>query len=162
MAASKRNRARDSRLLVVDTCVVRAAGETKAPISEACREALQAILKICHRVIITPEIMDEWRRHMSRFSRVWFRSMHAKKKFIRDIVPSGWTPGEAKTLSEKERQRLLKDVLLIQAALAADRIILTNEHDLAKLCRAKAPALALPSTLRWCIPTEPGDRVENL
>ncbi len=58
-----------SRLLVVDASVARSAGETENPVSSCCRNALFAILTICHHVVMTEAIQSEWNRHMSRFMR---------------------------------------------------------------------------------------------
>jgi len=55
-----------SRRIVVDASVARSAGETSHLDSVLCREFLQAMLKICHRVVLTPEIEREWRKHASR------------------------------------------------------------------------------------------------
>lgn len=47
--------AKVSKLLVIDTSVVGAAGGPDAtyPTSVHCRDFLQAVLDICHRVVIT-------------------------------------------------------------------------------------------------------------
>ena len=81
------SRRRGSRLIVVDACVVRAAGETEHPRSSACRNCLEEIRTICHRVAISPVLKDEWDRHMSRFSRKWRRSMAARQIPLQIIEP---------------------------------------------------------------------------
>ena len=58
-----------------------AAGETSMhPTSRNCREFLQAVLAICHRMVLTPPIQEEWNRHQSRFARTWRKSMMARKE----------------------------------------------------------------------------------
>lgn len=117
-----------SRRIVVDASVVRAAGGEDAtfPTSKHCRDFLKAIHTICHRVVMTPEIRDEWKRHMSRFSRKWRVSMEAKKKLCR-IKPVPDDDLCAKILEtgsgQGQQDALQKDLRLIEAALATDNSI---------------------------------------
>jgi hypothetical protein len=75
-----------SRRIVVDASVARSAGETSHPDSTLCREFLLAMLKICHRVVLTPEIEREWRQHASRFSMRWLATMRSRRKAV-DVHP---------------------------------------------------------------------------
>jgi hypothetical protein len=72
---------KDSKLLVIDASVGRAAGgeNATAPTSVNCREFLKSVLFICHRVVMTPEIKEEWKTHQSNFSREWRCQMVARK-----------------------------------------------------------------------------------
>jgi hypothetical protein len=74
-----------SRRLVIDASVARSSGGEAAtyPTSKHCRDFLKATLKICHRVVMTPDIMEEWRAHQSGFARRWRVSMEARKKVER-------------------------------------------------------------------------------
>jgi len=76
-------------LLVIDASVARAAGTENAtsPTAQACCAFLKAVLEICHRMVMTPEIKKEWDKHESRFAKKWRSTMIAKKKleYRRDI-----------------------------------------------------------------------------
>ena len=63
-----------SLLLVVDADILRAAGDSGGHASKT-REMLQAILQICHRVILSSEAQREWKKHASQFSRSWWLAM---------------------------------------------------------------------------------------
>jgi hypothetical protein len=78
-----------SKRLVIDASVARAAGGEDAtyPISVYCRDFLEAVLDLSHRVVMTPDIRDEWNKHQSRYACIWRRQMVAKKKLCPcDIV----------------------------------------------------------------------------
>ncbi len=63
-----------SKRLVIDSDVARSAGTKEDPISQSCREVLQAVLSICHKVVLTEDIFAEWKRHRSNFTFVWLKS----------------------------------------------------------------------------------------
>ena len=70
-----------SRVLVIDASIARAAGDlSKHPTSRNCCEFLQAVLDLCHRMVLTPPIREEWNKHRSRFASKWRVSMMARKK----------------------------------------------------------------------------------
>jgi hypothetical protein len=73
-------------------------------------------------VAITTEIGEEWRRHQSKVTRRWRVAMYARKKLVFLQVPTfGHGP--------LEREAILKDAHLIEAALSADRIVASlDEH----------------------------------
>jgi len=75
-------------MLVIDASVARAAGDVSMnPTSRNCREFLQTVLQICHRMALTAPIQEEWNRHQSRFARDWRTSMVARKKIEVVKVP---------------------------------------------------------------------------
>lgn len=111
---------RISKILVVDASIVRAAGETGHPISSATRQFLNWVLEICHRVVLTAEIREEWARHESKISRRWRVAMYARRKVIELRIPIDEEfrerlsrPGR----SPERRVGVLKDLHLIEAAL---------------------------------------------
>jgi rRNA-processing protein FCF1 len=148
-----------SRLVVVDASVVRAAGETDHPVSSACRACLEAIRTICHRVALTEPIREEWRRHMSRFSRKWQRSMAARRKLPTTVVPQPlalrWD-----AYSDAAREAIEKDKGLIEAALATDRIIITRDDSLRAALDERRDGQALLRDVRWINPVT--DDLEEL
>jgi hypothetical protein len=116
---------RISKLLVVDATIVQAAGESNHPISSANRDFLNWVLDICHRVAMTTEIGDEWARHQSKLTRRWRVAMYARKKIVTLQVQANTELRLRLTLGRgaEEREAILKDTHLIEAALSADRIV---------------------------------------
>lgn len=145
------------RLVIVDASVVRAAGETEHPVSSACRGCLLAILDICHRVGITSESSDEWKRHMSQFSRKWRRSMAARRKAPTTVERVN-APLQLHNYTEKARAAIEKDRHLLEAALAADRIIVTLDESLKSALQQCPDGIALLKTIRWIHPVVDGRR----
>jgi hypothetical protein len=142
-----------SRLVVVDASVARSAGETEHPMSSSCRETLDSILKICHRVIMTEAIRLEWKRHQSRFTRIWYRSMVARKK-IRWTTGTRLDPAEdtLKVLSTSEQENLRKDLCLIEAACDGDGIVVTRDDGIVKIWQKCQDRFGLPQSIRWINP----------
>jgi hypothetical protein len=130
-----------SKRLVIDASVARAAGGEDAtyPTSVYCRDFLKAVLDISHRVVMTPDIKDEWNKHQSKFSLIWRRRMVAKNKLcICDIAVDDdlWCQVEAAE-SDKERDIMVKDLRLVEAAIATDRTVISLDNKVRK-CFAKA------------------------
>ncbi|MEW6219041.1 MAG: hypothetical protein AB1634_05820 [Thermodesulfobacteriota bacterium] len=113
-----------SRAIVIDASVARAAGSAEHPVSTACRDFLIQILRICHRVVMTVEIAEEWKKHQSGFALRWRAAMESKRKVVRPSVaelPSGLREqAEALPLPPRRMSALLKDLHLVEAALATD------------------------------------------
>lgn len=148
---------RRSRLLVVDASVAQSAGETKHPVSSCCRDSLLAVLTICHRVVITEAIQEEWGHHMSRFTRKWFRSMVARKKVHRceGVLPSH-IDETCEGLSATEQDGLRKDLLLIEAACAGDGIIVTRDDVIQAIWAKCHGRFGIPKPIRWINPVIDG------
>jgi hypothetical protein len=122
-----------SHVLVIDASIARAAGDVSMhPTSRDCREFLQAVLKVCHRMAMTGPIQEEWNKHQSRFARGWRTSMVARKKieFV-EVAPH-------LTLEKRIERAVIdshltaiidKDRRLIEAALVTEeRVISLDDH----------------------------------
>jgi hypothetical protein len=114
-----------SRRLVIDASIARAAGpeESTHPTSKTCREFLLAVLHVCHRMVVSAAILEEWDKHQSGFSRRWRVSMFARKKIIREDVETddAFRAQVAKhAVQEAETEIMHKDCHLIEAANATD------------------------------------------
>ena len=116
-----------SRLLVIDANILRSAGETEHPVSSACRNFLNRVLEICDRMVLTQQIHKEWKEHASRFSRKWRRSMAARRKTVK--VSPKEVPLNKTSLSDKDCDIIEKDWHLVEAAFAADGIIVTRDKE---------------------------------
>ena len=126
-------RARDSKRLVIDADVARASGSETAnhPTAKHCRDFLNAVLSLSHRVVMTEKISNEWKNHRSRFARRWRVSMDARKKIDR-INPPEYAELRDKVTNtasdEDEIEVMQKDFHLLQAALATDHTIISLDE----------------------------------
>lgn len=151
-----------SRLLVVDASVVRSAGESEHPVSSSCRNCLEAIRHICHRVAVTPPIQVEWNNHMSRFSRKWRRSMAARRKPLQPVTGVEIALDSA-GLCEGDRQAIEKDRCLLEAAFAADHVIVTRDNALRSALSKTPKGTKLMARITWINPVTDGvTALENL
>ncbi|MBI4026476.1 MAG: hypothetical protein HY360_15935 [Verrucomicrobia bacterium] len=146
---------RASRLLVIDASVVQSAGETSHPVSSACRESLLAVLNICHRAAMTDAIQAEWNKHLSRFSRKWRRSMAAHQKPSERIKPTQVKVNTA-GLSDANRTTIEKDLCLVEAAIAADRVIVTRDDAIQQALAKTREGKRLLETITWLNPVRDG------
>lgn len=138
-----------SRLLVVDTSVMRSAGTTEHSVSSACRRALSAILKICHRVIVSEPIEHEWKKHASKFSRRWKVAMMNRRKLQKDTSPKA--PILLKGIPAHDRAIIEKDRHLLDAAYAHDRVIITTD-DKFQLALGRTGNVKMLREIRWFNP----------
>lgn len=120
-----------SKELVIDASIAHAAGWGEHPNSSGSRHFLRAVLEISHRMVLTPPLVEEWRRHQSKFTREWRKSMHAKRK-IRWLDAQENAGLRERTLGpgvdEPLRQIRIKDLPLIEAALRTDNIVVSLDE----------------------------------
>jgi hypothetical protein len=123
-----------SRRLVIDVCIAGAAG-SKDGISIRCRTLLRKILAICHRLVMTDKLRQEWDKLPSKFALTWHRSMVERKK---EFLPSESSTAEFEELwlniqgvskGKSQRAVMEKDFHLIEAALATDKIIISIDDE---------------------------------
>lgn len=149
-----------SKLLVIDASVARAAGgeDAKSPTSKYCRDFLLAVLNISHRVVMTPDIRKEWDKHQSSFARTWLRTMVAKKRleYRNDIVINDelWKGVEDFTDFDNQRKAMVKDLLLIEAALLTDKIIVSLDERVRELFDKAAEQVEELRNIVWVNPAK--------
>ena len=147
---------------MIDADVASAAGGEHAvhPRSVHCRDYLEAVLANDHRLVITREISDEWARHQSNFSRSWRRRMYARKSVFAlnvDASTSVVTRLKHVKCTEKERDAMLNDVHLIDAALATDGTV-TSLDDKARTIFARASQSVVDlRSIVWANPDRPAE-----
>jgi len=147
-----------SRRLVIDASVASAASSKEHPVSIACRDALAAVLNTCHRMVMTNDISDEWGRHQSGFSLRWRRSMNARKKIIRvEVARNDALRARLAELQldRQTRENVLKDVHLVEAALATDHAILSLDRSARNGFKLAAKGVGLFRQLVWLVPSSP-------
>jgi hypothetical protein len=147
-----------SKRLVIDASVARAAGGEEAtnPTAENCRDFLKAVKKICHKLVMTPEIKEEWNEHQSYFAKRWRSSMVAKKKFVyrQDIAVDNelWNLIKAYSETEKQQKAMEKDLLLIEAAIATDKIVISLDERVRELFVKAAADIERLKQVAWVNP----------
>ena len=125
---------RDLKRLVVNASVARAAGgvEATALVSVNCTEFLETLRDECsHRVVMTPELSEEWEENQSKFAATWLRSMIARKRFNYVEPPVNQALHneiEGTATSENEIKDMQKDVHLLEAARATDQTIISLDE----------------------------------
>lgn len=157
-----------SRRLIIDASVALGAGglERTKEASRSCREFLTSTLEICHRLVWTDEIAEEWKRHAASFARKWLVQMHARRKVdrIRATAPPGLQERAcAAATTPAQEEEIRKDLRLIHAALVTDRLIVSLDDTVrGHLQQAVAKAEELKDVV-WVNPNRPEeDAVEWL
>jgi hypothetical protein len=110
--------------LVIDASVARSAGETEHPVSSLCRNFLKAVLDSTaqFQVVMSHDILTEWKRHRSRYSLRWQKTMTAKRRVVTLEIP------RLQQLRQKMiTPEMVKDVHLLEAALATDKRIASGD-----------------------------------
>src|SRR5579864_4197474 len=120
-----------SRRLVVDGSVASAAGQTMHPTSFRSREFLDEVLKISHRIVMTVSLATEWDRHQSLYTARWRAEMRTRKKVL-DIAD---VQNEDLRRQVPVSRAVQKDLHLIEAALATDKVVVSlDDRAHAALC----------------------------
>lgn len=126
-------RGKYSKRLVIDTDVIRAAGDIHAtkPRAINCRDFLKEVLVKNLSVVLTKEIKDEWKKHSSSFALEWRYSMYARRKVV-DINPPQDDALQDKIIGSTdvvaEINAMKKDMHLLHAAMATDNSIISCDE----------------------------------
>jgi len=155
-------RARDSKQLVIDADVARASGSETAthPRAEHCRDFLNAVLSLSHRIVMTEKINNEWKNHQSRFARRWRVSMDARKKINRIDPPEDeelQSKVTTTTNNTDEIEAIQKDFHLLQAALATDQTVISLDETVRQLFKQASQQVGEIRNIIWVNP----DRTEE-
>ncbi len=155
-------RVRDSKRLVIDADVARASGSETAthPRAERCRDFLNAVLSLSHRIVMTEKINNEWKNHQSRFARRWRVSMDARKKIDRINPPEDenlQTKVTTTTHDADEIDFMEKDFHLLQAALATDQTVISLDETVRGLFKRASQQVGEIRNIIWVNPDQPGE-----
>ena len=150
------------KLLVVDASVAGACGGVDAchPTSTRCRDFLMTFLSVCHRLIMSPEMSEEWEKHQSLFTYEWRASMVARKKMRLFDAPENeelWAKIEQTTQKESELESMEKDFHLIRAALATDKTVVSLDKTARRLFAKAAETVRELTEVVWVNPDQPGE-----
>ena len=156
---------RASRRLVIDADVALSAGGIHSihPTCSQCRALLRAVLKICHRVVMTEPIRREWRRHASRFSKRWLVSMTKRDKVVEPKGPCEYPRLRRRLASLVPKPAGLaamqKDLHLVEAAIATDRVVISCDDKARGAFRRTAADIGALRSVAWVNPTETPGKV---
>lgn len=146
-----------SRRIVVDASIARSAGTTEDPVSVRCREFLQTMLHVCHRVVMTSDLMREWQKHQSTFTVTWLAAMRRRRKVV-TVIPNADKQTllavaiQESDLPKKRRDALTKDCLLVVAAWEADHLIASRDDRVRGLFASLNSHVPGISSLVWVNP----------
>lgn len=149
---------------MIDADVARASGGSTAthPAATATRDFLQAVLTICHKVVMTTAIQEEWNEHQSGFARKWRRSMINKRKLVainpdqREDIRLGI---EEEGIAENKKQAMIKDCHLIEAALATNLSIISLDDTARNLFAVTTNSIADLRVVLWVNPVHDHGKV---
>lgn len=150
--------------LVIDADVAQSAGTKEDPISQSCREVLEAVRDICHKVVLTEDIFAEWKRHRSNFTATWLTSMRARRKQIvlKDVTNADLRARiDALSLNEQTLDFMRKDVHLIEAALETDHIIISRDETARDLFQEASEEIGGLKRIVWINPTREDEHVKD-
>lgn len=141
--------------IVVDASVARAAGGLNgtAPVSVLSRGVLDEIRAAGLHLAMSPDILAEWRRHRSRYASVWLHDMYGRKRVKRIEPASEDVAREAiGRCSEKKRLAMEKDLLLLEAALAADQRVISLDEVVRELFASLSHSVGSIAHILWNCP----------
>jgi len=146
-----------SKVLVVDASVLRSAGamDKTDQRSQKSRQFLLGMRRICHRALLTPEIKEEWDKHQSSFSKEWRVSMTNLQKIVKTTINGDDELRRQITAASPSRhieQLLIKDVRLIEGALAADLIIVSLDDKARKHFSDISIQISMLKRISWINP----------
>lgn len=130
--AKKKTKPKSSKLVVIDADVAKSCSPPHSvhPSGTKNRIFLQNLMKICHRIVVTEELSEEYKKHASSFFRKWRVQMYARKKVKRVKSTSSLSARIAglPDIEERAMKAMLKDVHLIDAALCGDGVVISMDE----------------------------------
>ena len=149
------------RYLVIDASIAGAAGNRDADPSRPCTAALNAVLHTLHRLAMSGPLLEEWKRHQTRFARGWLLSMYARRLVDElDIGDDEPLRGRIEHAAPNANIAaiLLKDAHLIELALASDERILSLDETARRHYHQAAQEIRELRRLCWVNPAVPDEQ----
>jgi predicted nucleic acid-binding protein len=142
--------------IVVDASIAKAAGLSDHTTSSRSRVFLEELRRICHGVVLTDELMVEWRNRASSLAREWLASMFARKKvrrlrLVRDENLNRRISTAAR--GENDRGAMLKDLHLIEAAIQASSPVASLDETARALFRYASQHVGSLRSVAWVNPS---------
>lgn len=121
-----------SKRLVIDTDITSAAGDERSKDMEAktCHDLLEKVRDTEHYFVITTDIWREWKQHRSNFAHDWLQTMYARKLVVKlgDVRNPLLRDKILKSIKPKDHDAAEKDIHLLEAAIAADRLLISKNR----------------------------------
>jgi len=166
--------------LVIDASIAFAAGKLESgnPQATCCREFLETVRRVCHRMAWSEAIKVEWDRRQNSFAAAWRASMMSLRKL--HPVKDEWseelrTAIEGHSDDQHVTTLMIKDAHLIEAALATDtRVASLDEKARGHFARPAPtfdplqqvmwvnPAIDNEQTIDWLEKGAPAQRARRL
>lgn len=149
--------------LVVDADVARAAGISEHPVSRNSRVLLQTLLQSGYKVGFCPALLDEWKKHRSLFAKQWLGSMTARKRIVR-LTPTPIVTAfiDAADITDDQKNIANKDAHVVDAALALDKFIASNDKRARDVFCCVADKSAAFRHIIWAIPSLDGEKISEI
>lgn len=119
-----------------------------------------AVRAICHYIVMTDEIAEEWKRHESGFARQWRVSMLARRKVHRsEAVPDSSLRRRIEELMSTDRSEFAvwKDACLVEAALDTDRVVVSLDDTVRVLLTLACEGVRELRAVAWVNPSKPDE-----
>lgn len=147
------------RQLVIDADVACSSSEKPDTISSACQRFLKTVLEVRHHVVMTDTIRKEWRHHRSGFSRKWLTQMYGGRlvKWIEVDEDETLRERIGAALHWDQRETAEKDAHLIEAAIATDRLVASQDQQARRLFGCASVAVGQLRQIVWVNPTKPDE-----
>lgn len=119
---------------MIDADIAHATGDgtSQSTISRDCRHFMYTMLEeTMHKVVLTKEIQEEWKEHQSRATLKWRSTMIAQKRVCIVQVPRDQALHQhidQYAQSKKSQLAMSKDVHLVEAALQADKVVISMDE----------------------------------
>ena len=148
---------KEAKCLVIDTDIARSTGGMEAhdERSKGCRDFLLAVRENKHKLVTTDATREEWHKHQSKFTKTWMASMVARRRICWVEAPPDEVlrrKVEAVTTNEKKRDAMLKDIHLIEAALQADKIVISLDETVRGCFHETALKIGVLREVAWVNP----------
>jgi hypothetical protein len=147
--------AKSSRL-VIDTSIARSAGTSEDVTSQQCRQFMESVRDKQHQIVVNTVIYAEWKRHQSKFSADWLKKMFSSRQVVKVANAEDKelrTKIAQSALSEKQREAVLKDTFLLEAALLADKIVASRDETVRNLFIELTTNIGMIRMIVWVNPT---------
>jgi hypothetical protein len=148
---------------VVDADVAAACSENEY--GKICLDFLFNMRHICHKIVITKKLNNEWKKHASKIANEWLTSMKSKGKII-VIDESSLESIEEKInnsiSNEGIKNIMLKDSHLVSTALKADKIIVSLDKKARNHFSKLGESIPELSKIYWVNPNNGEDAIQWL
>lgn len=149
--------------LVLDACIARSAGDyAEAPKSKYCREFIDEFVKSRHKLIMTEELLEEWKKHESKFSRKMRVMLITKQRILFKKCKNDVLRQSVNNIPDRSRiSAIMKDIHLVEAANTGDNIIVSLDEKIHRhfiYLKDYSPTGVLEN-LNWVNPTVNPDNV---